>query len=247
MFKNKFVIFLSLYLFACNIGLFSQEIFYVNENSLVYNNSIKNLGIYDIKLLNKNSLFSGYLIIQIDSNTIVNNNKLNTLIYWISINLSENIEDVNIKEMILKSHICDSNKYYFRQIPELIQYFAPKELSSKDSTLDSLTVFFHKYNMNFLANIKKDSLICLGHFIPAKAISNEIIWTLNSNTKIGYIIYETSFNTAIFNIEKQNCKFLFPISNLYNYKSIDENKLKNIGFTKSNMKIILKNFQNEDK
>ncbi len=93
--------------------LFANDTLYIKDNIAIINNITKYSSIEDIKLLNENSLFCGYLIIQIDSNSKIDNFQsggeiFKTPVFWL-----ENLDSIE----------NDNSKFYFNPLFSIISDF----------------------------------------------------------------------------------------------------------------------------
>jgi hypothetical protein len=222
----KVLIYTLLFYFIIIIEIYSQKIdtLIIPNNLYPINSEIKiEYDSLKINLINNNYSFDGYLIIQLDSNTIINRYEfsIKTPIFWK--NSIDSINDTTDKI------------YFWLPDPDLISEYC---IEYENGIRDDITIFFKYYFLynesnssscrSFLYKYNYNSLL-----LSSSLFQNENIFTLKKNTKIHFVIIKCSFNTSIFEIEniiiikhkysgKKFVKAYVPVSNLIEFKIIKE-------------------------
>jgi hypothetical protein len=263
--KNNFMIatkskIVFIFLMLINAPLYSIDtlkfvrndtLMFVGNNVLI-NNMVSYKQYSDMELIDENLNFTGYLIIQLDSNTLytrsVNtdykendssiNNKnvspflyeLNTTIFWVHY-----LEDIDV----------DSNRYYY-ELPYLLTSYGSEafRLGHRDilsALLNYLYIFNNNYKRSRIPEERVDVCYLYQGFQAIRTnhlVDKPILVRKDENVK--YIIYYTHFFAATVKYKSTGRKIFVPMSVLREYKSIDENSYVHYSYSQYNG--MIKNF-----
>lgn len=223
--KKIFYIIILFFLDFCSV--YSQDTLLFNKNVFITNyNYLFDLS--EINILKDDGFFKGYFIIEIDKELKIDTTYINeqnyildlyTPVYWVA-----DLDKIETKE-----------KYYYTFLPEIVLNQANIDFSYGDC--NRINSFFYFYKLFNIAN--KDSVSIYLNSISerkfADMISNKLLYEKDG---LHYLIFSTSFSTAIFRNLKNNTKFFIPISHLYSFEYLNENLAEEYGFQKSNKLII---------
>lgn len=217
--------------------LYNKDTVFIDKNSVIYNLRLDYKSYEDFEFVNSDHyLFTGYLVIIIDSNSYYQRMEyakdkfyLNVSTFWVS-----GFDQLDI----------DSIRHYYFYHPSLIDdgefnyYFQNKR--------DDLSIFLHYlyYHNQFNYTRKLDCVdyLYMGYNrLLGESLISPTIFKRDSDNK-RYIFFETQFRCAIAKFKSTGVEFLIPTSQLYSFKSLEENagvylergvgKIKDFGFTK---------------
>ena len=223
------VLFFIVFLLNISYYLFAEDTLHLNENVVLINNISKYSTLNDVKLIDNNKLFYGYFIIQIDSNSTLENFINGGTIFKTSIFWVDNLDSID----------NNSSRYYYTPILGIL---ADCVRSYDNGKRDELSSFVYYYNLfNYNNRPKKISYLYpySDQFLTTNLIINSNTLKL-TNRLISYVIYEVSFYTAVIYNSRYNVKSFIPISDLLTFSKINEKDIEKFGFSKSNL-VILKN------
>ncbi|MCE1165844.1 MAG: hypothetical protein LWX07_10635 [Bacteroidetes bacterium] len=228
----------------------AQDTIIINRGSPMNNVILKyssDLQYKDIELINNDYYVSGYLIIQIDSNSkyrssLVNseeeipNKYLDPTIYFINSRTWEQPDNILI-DSALELMECDSCRMY--QLDgvstfDLVRYGSGIRNNIAKDDLSYFLYYYHYYDPDDIHHWGR-----INQIIRTDSLSNKIIWTKN-NEKINYVIFKVDFHAALLKFKNEQKKFVLPTSALNDFRVVDSNKLLRQGFKKSKTIIIVK-------
>lgn len=245
----KLIAFISVYILSTE-GVFAQDTILINRGSPMNNIALSyssDSQYNNIELINNDIIVSGYLILQIDSNTkfresLVNSEEettkkyLDPTIYFIN---SKNWEQQGniIIDSALELLECDSCRMY--QLDGVSTFHLVRDGSGKryNFTKDDLSCFLYYYRYYDPDDINHWGRV--NQTIRADSISNKIIWTKN-NDITSYIIFKIDFKAALLKFKTERKKFVLPTSALNYFQAVDSNILLRQGFKKSKKVVIVK-------
>ncbi|MCX6158658.1 MAG: hypothetical protein NTY74_11840 [Ignavibacteriae bacterium] len=249
-YKFSIVLFVSLTLFYMLFeNAYTQNITFSLSQGLRLTNNFRynyEIDFNNIELIDVKSGFSGYLIIQLDSNTInwkyvhppdttFEYRDISPTIYFV---YQKRYESEN-RELIIDSALvrldCDScriNDLFGSNMFVYDGYFS--FLDGKRGELINFLYYYQIFtSIHCFSNDKK----WIGQILTTDVLNGKTIWK-KSNDKISYIIFEASFDAAIFKLNQK--KFYLPMSIVYYFKEAREDILIKHGFIKSKDIIVVK-------
>jgi hypothetical protein len=193
-------------------------------------------------IYNDDYKFNGYLIIKLDSNSIITDDSqfFYTNVYWVdSIKYYDNIE----------------KSYWYYNLAAFTLQLTYSKLHNIGNFRDSLFssfYYFSKYYVLFNeANSNcKSYLYSQSDLLTTNILENHQLYKNVSIPKTQFLIFKCSFTTAILGINTpiylnqkdkiDKMKILIPISELYEFNETTLNEVENFGFVKSEDKIKLR-------
>ena len=211
------VLFFIVFLLNISYYLFAEDTLHLNENVVLINNISKYSTLNDVKLIDNNKLFYGYFIIQIDSNSTLENFINGGTIFKTSIFWVDNLDSID----------NNSSRYYYTPILGIL---ADCVRSYDNGKRDELSSFVYYYNLfNYNNRPKKISYLYpySDQFLTTNLIINSNTLKL-TNRLISYVIYEVSFYTAVIYNSRYNVKSFIPISDLLTFSKINEKDIEKV-------------------